>query len=59
MKRLVDVVTPLGEALWFRRMTGAEALCSLFEFDITFPRKQSGLSATALLEKRERSTHAP
>jgi type VI secretion system secreted protein VgrG len=51
MERLVDVVTPLGAALWFRQMTGAEALSSLFEFDITFHSKQSGLSAKAMLGK--------
>ncbi len=51
MERLVDVVTPLGEALWFRQMTGIEALSSLFEFDVTFHSKQSGLSAKAMLGK--------
>ena len=48
MERLVDVVTPLGEALWFRQMTGAEAMSGLFEFDVTFQSKQSGMSAKAL-----------
>lgn len=51
MERLVDVVTPLGEALWFRQMSGTEALSSLFEFDVTFHSKQSGLSAKAMLGK--------
>lgn len=51
MERLVDVVTPLGEALWFRQMTGTEAMSSLFEFDVTFHSKQSGLSAKSMLGK--------
>ncbi len=51
MERLVDSVTPLGEALWFREMRGSEALSDLFEFDITFHSKQSGLSAKAMLGK--------
>ena len=45
MERIVDVVTPLGSALWFRQMKGAEALSSLFEFELTLHSKQSGLSA--------------
>lgn len=49
MERLVDVDTPLGSALWFRQMTGTEALSSNFEFDVTFHSKQSGLSAKAML----------
>ncbi len=51
MERLVDVVTPLGEALWFRQMNGTEALSSLFEFDLTLHSKQVGLSAKAMLGK--------
>lgn len=51
MERLVDVVTPLGDALWFRQMTGVEALSGLFEFDVTFHSQQSGLSAKAMLGK--------
>lgn len=51
MERLVDATTPLGEALWFREMRGSEAVSSLFEFDITFHSKQSGLSAKAILGK--------
>jgi type VI secretion system secreted protein VgrG len=51
MERLVDATTPLGEALWFREMRGTEAISSLFEFDITFHSKQSGLSAKAMLGK--------
>lgn len=51
MERLVDVVTPLGDALWFRQMTGTEALSSLFEFDVIFHSKQAGLSAKAMLGK--------
>lgn len=51
MERIVDVVTPLGEALWFRQMRGTEALSCLFEFDVVFHSKQSGLSAKAMLGK--------
>ena len=50
-ERLVDVVTPLGEALWFRQMTGTEALSSLFELDVIFHSKNAGLSAKAMLGK--------
>ncbi|MFZ4622910.1 MAG: type VI secretion system tip protein TssI/VgrG [Rhodoferax sp.] len=50
-ERIVDVVTPLGEALWFRQMRGTEALSCLFEFDVVFHSKQSGLSAKAMLGK--------
>lgn len=51
MERLVDATTPLGEALWFRKMRGTEAVSSLFEFDVTFHSKQHGLSAKAMLGK--------
>ncbi len=51
MERIVDVVTPLGSALWFRQMKGTEALSSLFEFELTLHSKQSGLSAKAMLGK--------
>lgn len=51
MERLVDATTPLGEALWFRQMRGTEAISTLFEFDITFHSKTSGLSAKAMLGK--------
>lgn len=51
MERLVDVDTPLGEALWFRQMTGVEALSSLYEFDVVFHSKTIGLSAKAILGK--------
>lgn len=51
MERLVDVDTPLGEALWFRQMTGSEALSSLFEFDVVFHSKTIGLKAKAMLGK--------
>lgn len=51
MERLVDVTTPLGEALWFRQMRGTEAVSGLFEFDVTFHSKQHGLSAKAMLGK--------
>jgi type VI secretion system secreted protein VgrG len=50
-ERIVDVTTPLGEALWFRQMRGTEALSGLFEFDVVFHSKQSGLSAKAMLGK--------
>ena len=50
-ERIVDVTTPLGEALWFRQMRGTEALSCLFEFDVVFHSKQSGLSAKAMLGK--------
>jgi type VI secretion system secreted protein VgrG len=51
MERLVDVVTPLGDALWFRQMTGIEALSGLFEYDVIFHSKQTSLSAKAMLGK--------
>lgn len=51
MERIVDAVTPLGQAIWFRQMTGKEAISSLFEFDVTFHSKQTGLSAKAMLGK--------
>ncbi len=51
MERLVDSTTPLGAALWFREMRGSEALSSLFQFDVQFHSKQSGLSAKAILGK--------
>jgi type VI secretion system secreted protein VgrG len=51
MERLVDSTTPLGAALWFREMSGSEALSGLFDFDIKFHSKQSGLSAKAMLGK--------
>lgn len=51
MERLVDAITPLGEALWFRQMRGTEAISGLFEFDISFHSKQAGLSAKAMLGK--------
>lgn len=50
-ERIVDVVTPLGEALWFRQMRGTEALSCLFELDVVFHSRQSGLSAKAMLGK--------
>ena len=45
MERLVDLVTPLGDALWFRQMTGTEALSLPFELDVVMHSKSSGLSA--------------
>ena len=51
MERLVDSVTPLGDAMWFRQMTGVEAISSLFEFDVTFHSLQTSLSAKAMLGK--------
>lgn len=50
-ERLVDVTTPLGEALWFRQMTGTEALSEMFEFDVTFHSDKIGLSAKQMLGK--------
>lgn len=50
-ERIVDVVTPLGEAIWFRQMRGTEALSCLFEFDVVFHSQQYGLSAKAMLGK--------
>ena len=51
MERLVDSITPLGDAMWFRQMTGVEAISSLFEFDVTFHSLQTSLSAKAMLGK--------
>jgi type VI secretion system secreted protein VgrG len=51
MERLVDATTPLGDALWFREMTGIESISNLFEFDVTFHSKTQGLSAKAMLGK--------
>ena len=48
-ERLVDCVTPLGDALWFRQMTGTEALSHLFEYDVTFHSTKVGLKAKAML----------
>ncbi len=50
-QRLVDCTTPLGDALWFRQMAGTEALSELFEYDVTFHSKKTGLSAKAMLGK--------
>lgn len=51
MERLVDAVTPLGEALWFRHMEGTEGLSALFEFDVTFHSTRNSLPASAMLGK--------
>ena len=51
LQRLVDSVTPLGDAIWFRQMTGTEALSELFEYDVTFHSTKSGLSAKSMLGK--------
>ena len=50
-ERLVDIVTPLGEALWFRQMTGTEALSIPFEYDVVLhaSEKTPSLSAKAML----------
>ena len=48
-ERLVDVNTPLGDALWFRQMTGTEALSGLFEYDVTFHADKVGLKAKSML----------
>ncbi len=52
-ERLVDIVTPLGEALWFRQMTGTEALSIPFEYDVVLhaSEKTPSLSAKAMLGK--------
>ena len=34
MERLVDITTPFGDAVWFRQMTGTEALSVPFEFEV-------------------------
>mgnify|MGYP000117175275 CR=1 FL=1 len=49
--RLVDCVTPLGDDLWFRQMSGTEALSVPFELDVTFHSKKTGLSAKSILGK--------
>ena len=50
-KRLVDIDTPLGAAVWFRQMTGTEALSVPFEFDVVLhsDSKSLSLSANAIL----------
>jgi type VI secretion system secreted protein VgrG len=48
-ERLVDVVTPLGDKLWMRQMTGTEALSGLFEFDVTFHSTTLGIAAREML----------
>lgn len=50
-KRLVDIDTPLGSAVWFRQMTGTEALSVPFEFDVVLhsDSKSLSLSANAIL----------
>ena len=48
-ERLVDVNTPLGDALWFRQMTGTEPLSGLFEYDVTFHADKVGLKAKSML----------
>jgi len=50
-ERLVDITTPLGDAVWFRQMTGTEALSIPFELDVVLHSKQSGLQAKAILGK--------
>ena len=37
MERLVDITTPFGDAVWFRQMTGTEALSVPFEFEVVLP----------------------
>jgi type VI secretion system secreted protein VgrG len=48
-ERLVEADTPLGDKLWFRQMTGTEALSTLFEYDVTFHSDKLGLKAKAML----------
>ena len=50
-ERLVDITTPLGDAVWFRQMTGTEALSIPFELDVVLHSKTSGLQAKAILGK--------
>ena len=50
-ERLVDVITPLGDDLWFRQMTGTESLSELFELDVTFHSKKTGLKPKDILGK--------
>lgn len=51
MERLVDITTPFGDAVWFRQMTGSEALSVPFELEVVLHSKQSGLSAKRALGK--------
>ena len=48
-ERLVDVVTDLGDKLWFRQMSGTEALSTLFEFDVIFHSSSDELDPKAML----------
>ena len=48
-ERLVDITTPLGDDLWFRQMTGTEALSTLFEYDVTFHSGKPNLKAKSML----------
>jgi type VI secretion system secreted protein VgrG len=48
-QRLVDIDTPLGDAVWFREMRGSEALSELFEYEVRLHSTESGLSAKAML----------
>ncbi len=48
-KRLVDADTPHGDDMWFRQMTGTDALSIPFEYDVTFHSLVPGLSAKAML----------
>ena len=48
-ERLVDVVTPLGDKLWFRQMSGTEALSTLFDFDVTFHSDKKEIKAKTML----------
>ena len=48
-ERLVDAVTPLGDKLWFRQMSGTEALSTLFEFDVTFHSDKKEIKAKTML----------
>ncbi|MEO7254967.1 MAG: type VI secretion system tip protein TssI/VgrG [Casimicrobium sp.] len=50
-ERLVDIITPLGDSVWFRQMTGTEALSIPFELDVVLHSKTSGLQAKAVLGK--------
>ena len=46
-ERIVDATTPFGDAMWFRQMTGTEALSLPFEFDLIFHASDTTLSLPA------------
>lgn len=48
-QRIVDITTPLGEALWFREMRGTEALSGLFDFELTLHSDRVSIDGRALI----------